>query len=434
MHSTSNRPTRNLATVIALLLAGSAAAQEVAPGDEGLNYTLRVGAGYTDNVARDAADEAGSAYYSIGSKVDYARETGRTEAFVAADLDYMEYQDEGVGGELWGGLDARLRHDFVEDRFGWSAEDNLGQGNRNPFQSASPGNVETINYFSTGPYGTLRFGARAGATVNAVYSNIYYEDSPNDNDRIGGGVSLFYEPSASSRAYLSGSYTDIQYGDDALAPDYELVNGVFGYTNRGARTELRAEAGYNGLEYETGETSDGPLVRLNLKREVSGFTKLELLGGYEYQDAATELRTQGSTAGGGVLANGQVFEDTYAGARLRFAKNRTNLNFGVDWHDQDYVEEDFTDRERIRFNARLGRQFGRALNAFLTAELESVDYSVDDETDYDETSYGAGLAWQARPTLDFNLSYRFSRRPSDSVDSFDESRVWLRAEWSPTRR
>jgi hypothetical protein len=88
----------------------------------------------------------------------------------------------------------------------------------------------------------------------------------------------------------------------------------------------------------------------------------------------------------------------------------------------------------MKLVARINRKFGHSWNGYLRGELETVDFPTDAKTDYDETDYGLGLAWNVRSTVHLDLTYRYSTRPSDSVDSFDENEVWLKAEWSPPRR
>jgi hypothetical protein len=274
-----------------------------------------------------------------------------------------------------------------------------------------------------------------GATLEGRVSNVWYEDSANDNNRYSIGLDLFRSISQASRAYVHGEYEDVTFDDDASAPDFDRTDALVGYTNHGARTSLSAEGGYTVVNFDDGEKQDGPLARLNLRRELSASTNIGLRLGYEFNDAARDIRQQGELGENaeGVISTGDVYQDASGGVDLTFSKHRTGIGLGIEYHDQDYVQVDELDRDRLRIYARLSRQLGRPFTASLNAEWESVDYVLDENFDYDETEYGAGLTWHAGRTLDFDLRYRYYTRPRSSFDTFDENRIWLRAEWSPGR-
>ncbi len=204
MRHTIGRSAAIAAAVVMALAAGAASAQEQ---DQGLTYALRAGAGYSDNLGRQDGDEIDSMFYSLGGTLNYVRDEGRVNSKVALDLDWVDYEAEGFDSQVYGDINAILRYALIPERLSWLFQNNFGQGSRNPFTSRSPENVENINYFTTGPDLTVRFGNASGVVLDARYSNVWYEDSPNNSDRFGGGANLFHELSPASRTKTYSSTT-----------------------------------------------------------------------------------------------------------------------------------------------------------------------------------------------------------------------------------
>lgn len=432
-NDTMGRPALLLASVLAFTATGAHA--QGAAERQGLDFGLRGGAGYTDNVGRAGDGGVESAFYSLGGTLSYARQAGRVLADVRADLDWLDYEKEGIDSRVWGDLNGQVRYVIVPDRFLWVFADDFGQGAIDPFASTSPNNVENINHFRTGPQLTIRLGSAAGATLDARYGNVWYEDSPNGSDRYNAGLRLFREQSNASRIYLRGSYEDVQFEDDAFLEDYDRVEAALGYEVAGARTTLTAEAGYT--EVNRGDSRfDAPLVRLELERRLGDAFVLKLRGGSEFNDSATNLRAvaQFDPRGGrvGVVATGDVFETRYGGATLAFRRQRTGLQAGVDYYDEDYLSLDAYDRKRLRVHVGFDRELTRSLSLRLGAHRQESESDQDGGLDYEEYEYGAGLTLRPTRKLALGLNYQYYRRPGDSYASFDENRAWLRVQWSPS--
>lgn len=443
MHHRSRAATRVAAAIAFALASGAAAAQEsTAVGlgtsnlEQGLDWTLRAGVGYSDNLGRDASGAIDSAFYAVGGTLTFARQQGRVDSNVSMDLDWVDYDATGFDSQVWGNLNGNLRYALVPERLVWLFQNDFGQGTRDPFQSLSPDNAENMNYFSTGPELTLRFGDALGALVDAGYSNVWFQDSPNSSDRYEGGLSLFRDFSAASRAYVRGTYQDVQFDSGATAPDFDQTDVLAGYTNSGSRTRLLVEAGYNTLSTEN-DTQSGPLLRVELSRDLTPTIDGSLRAGQEFNDAAGDLRSQADFGNdsNGQETSGQAYEDRYVGGALQFAKSRTTAQLRADYHEQEYVETTTgLDRDRLQISAGVTRRFSQAWSGQLNVTFESVDYTDSTSVDYDESSYGADVTWRATSAISLTLAYDHFQRPSSSFGNFDENRVVLRGEWSPRRR
>lgn len=436
MHENECKTGHSLLVAAALALACAPAVHAQGPEErQGLHYGLRGGAGYTDNVGRAANDGVESAFYSVGGVLSYARQAGRVLADVRADLDWLDYEEEGIDSRVWGNLTGQVQYVIVPDRFLWVFADDFGQGAIDPFTSTSPNNVENINHFRTGPQVTFRLGSAAGATLDARYGNVWYEDSPNGSDRYNAGLRLFREQSSTSRIYLRGSYEDVQFEDGAFLEDYDRLETGLGYEVAGARTMLTAEAGYT--EVNRGDQRfDAPLVRLDVNRRLSDAFGLKLRAGSEFNDSATNLRAVAQfdprTGMVGIVATGDVYETRYGGATLSFRRQRTGLQAGVDYYDEDYLSIDEYDRKRLRVHVGFDRDLTRALSLRLAAHRQESEAKQDDGLDYEEYEYTAGLTLRPSRKLALGLNYQYYRRPGDSFGTFDENRAWLRVQWSPS--
>jgi hypothetical protein len=421
--------------------AAPLAAQEVAAFD----YGVRAGIGYSDNLGRDFVDPIESAFYSLGGFVDVKRDEGRTTGSLKADLDWVDYEAPDFDSQVWGNLKGRMHYDIVQDRFAWVVEDDFGQATRDPFSSVSPDNAENINYFSTGPDLNVRLGPSFGMRFDARYANVWYEDSPSDNDRYSAGADLYRQFSQVSQAYLRLDYLDVRFDENPLPPvdpegepidrNYDETRLFLGYETAGARTTVNAQAGYSQLNLG-GDSAGGPMVNVSLTRRLTDAMQGDLRAGYVYSDTARDLHGSG-VGSGSTLSTGDVFEDTYGGAGLSFSKHRTRLSGELDYHFENYLSLDAIDRVRMRLYARASRDIGRLLTASLDLRLESVDFDQAGARDYREDELGANLEWRLSRTLSLDLRYRYYRNSGpqnaagDRDFGYDENRVWLRAEWSP---
>ena len=442
MHHRSRAATRVAAAIAFALASGAAAAQEsTAVGlgtsnlEQGLDWTLRAGVGYSDNLGRDASGAIDSAFYAVGGTLTFARQQGRVDSNVSMDLDWVDYDATGFDSQVWGNLNGNLRYALVPERLVWLFQNDFGQGTRDPFQSLSPDNAENMNYFSTGPELTLRFGDALGALVDAGYSNVWFQDSPNSSDRYEGGLSLFRDFSAASRAYVRGTYQDVQFDSGATAPDFDQTDVLAGYTNSGSRTRLLVEAGYNTLSTEN-DTQSGPLLRVELSRDLTPTIDGSLRAGQEFKTPRAICAARPISATTPTARKRAARPMKTATSAARSSSRRAGPPRIARRLPRAGLPQTGTglDRDRLQISAGITRRFSQAWSGRLNVTFESVDYTDSTSVDYDESSYGADVTWRATSAISLTLAYDHFQRPSSSFGNFDENRVVLRGEWSPRRR
>ncbi len=136
--------------------------------------------------------------------------------------------------------------------------------------------------------------------------------APNSNVRVGATTSASTTPTRRS-ARIS------------TVPSYFL-----GYQLGSRRaTRIEVDIGYQHVDYG-GQTSDDPLLRLELGRRSRPYSSLSLQAGDVYNDGAGLMASQQSMPGGqpspgSSSNNGQVFEDRYVGLGWSMDRARTHL-------------------------------------------------------------------------------------------------------------
>lgn len=416
---------RKIALLAGLLAAGSGNAALAE-----LTYTVDVGLGHSDNITRVEQDEVSESMATAGLVLDWQERRPRFTADVSADADYVHYLDDTYEGEVIGGFDGTLDFKIIPDRLTWVVQDSFGQESNDPFAPVTPETRENVNYFTTGP--TLEFlVGRALARIFATYSQTDYERSPFDSERVLGGVSIGRRSPNGNGVALNGVTESVTFKDDGNT-DYDRASAYLSYDKTGARTELSAEVGYTWLELEDGTETSDPRFRLEVRREMSASSNLELALGTQLTDSSEALRSDlggggsGTPGGGsGVISSSAPFENRFASLNWQFHRNRTSLALGANWSDDSYDETPELDHNRLAWTASIGRQMSNRLSVSLNADLGKEEFEASGQT-IDSMEIGASATWQLGPTLGLNLELsRSDRSTSDATGEYVENRAFL---------
>lgn len=419
--------------VVSLASAGGAAAQET-------RFSVSAGATYTDNVGRVAANEESELIPEAGFALTLERE-GRLEAELGVDLRYRSYADNTFDDELVGGLDGRLSYAFVPDRFLWVVEDNFGQSFIDPRDVETPDNRQNLNYFTTGPTVVLPLGARTNLTISGRWSDVDYEETDLDNQRLLGQVQLARAMSDTSVLTLDMSTQRVEFDQSPPNSDYDLHTVALTYRASGARTTLAVSGGMTSL-HDFGDSTDGPLLDVMVTREVGARSRLTLNVGTRFFDAAESFRRDRGLldielGNEGVVPAGDAFQQDYAYLNWELTGNRTSLRLAADWRDENREVDSTFDRESRGLDAGVSRRLGARTTAMLFGRYGTEEFSTGG-VDFDEWSAGVGLDWSLSGSLVVGLrAERFdgSGDTTAGVDTrdYEENRYTLRFEYSPGR-
>jgi hypothetical protein len=291
-----------LTLVSTSLVAGVVIAAE--PTEVGLDYVLRAGATYSDNIVLRPSplDEPASAL-AFGVEVRGERPSGRLRYETEVDLWRYQYLEFYSGGQTFGRGLLRGSYDIVPDHFRWNASVNFDQQREDLARPLIPGNVEDLFTLSTGPtFRALLFGA-VDTLADAHIVQALYSGNSFDSQTLGGRLELGHRTGRESRLALGGSIDDVTYlsGQASSLLDFQRREAFVHGDLTGVRTTVSAELGY---AEAVGGTFDGngPLARIRVERKMS--PSLSAYLGYRHEFPTSQVSqpvSGGTPAGGGVV-------------------------------------------------------------------------------------------------------------------------------------
>ncbi len=393
-------------------------------------YAIDMGVGESDNIRRTPTNEQSETIGTVGFEFSLYKNTRRLFANVAGDLAYFEYFKNTYGGEFIGNLNGAVDLRLVPEHFSWAFQDNFGQVRSDPFAPVTPDNRENVNYFSTGPDFSFRFGEAARMQVSGRYSKVSYEVTPLDSDRYSGSFSLIHD--ISDRSSISGNVQTqkVALDNTSFGADYDTQQAYARYLLNGARTHASVDLGYTRLS-QSGTTDNGALVRMELARRTSASSTVTLRLGREFSDAGDAFRMQQGL--GELTLDTQTVTQTsnpfiseYATLGWDWTRERTGLGFSVSYFDENYKQQDTQDVARTMGSVYVSRSFTSSVRLALTGTYTKDDYK-NVPGDYREVGGSAILSWRIGRKLWLNVQYERYDRSSDLTGGdYKENRAWLR--------
>lgn len=369
-------------------------------------YGLTAGYGHSDNVFRSTTDEISSDILTAGIELNWQEDRTRFDADVRVDLDYNHYLkvdgDLEVDDQVTGNAHGQLTLGIVPEHFTWLITDSFGQTQQDPLLPATPETTESTNYLTTGPDFTVLLGSTNLLRLSARYSATTYETSPFDSTRAGGAITFQRQMSERSSLSFIVNHDALDY-DDAANVDFTHDSASVRYAVAGARTDIDATVGYSRMDIDDGSEKSGPLVDVEVRRQVSNSSSLNLRFGTELSDAAEALRNNldsddfgggiGGDDGTGVIATATTFETQFASVAWEFDRPRTSFEVSAGWDNDVYDSVDDLDRERLIFEAGALRHLTSRLQARARAFYTLETYEIDD-SETKEWRFMLGGSWQ----------------------------------------
>jgi hypothetical protein len=411
---------------LALAMNATAQAQEA-------GIQIEAGLGYSDNITRVERGEIDETLALVGVAFDKVRDEGRLTWSAIGDVEYVSYLDNTYDDDFYGRADLAAAYAFVPETFSWVVQDSWGQIRQNYLERPTPANQENVNYFSTGPDLRLRFGQRTFLDTGARYALASYDRTSRDYSSLGGWATLGRQLGEQSDIGLRAAGYWIEYDNPGFGADYDIQEFVLTYNATGARTRLAAQAGYTVLNYRD-DTSDGPLFRISVDRDVGAASRLTLRLGQEYTDPARRFQNGGVAPegpGSGIPDNtlgvGDPFRNRYADLRWSTGKARTVFSVGMRYSQEDYQTRSDLDRDTTSIYADVLRRVTERFQVRFGARLESEKF---DNSSFDDDRLrlvaGVSLDLTARTYLTFDWEY-FDGDSNSQTRNYTENRVWLRA-------
>jgi hypothetical protein len=419
--------------IFVIFFATGTAVENAQSAELGAEFSAAIGT--SDNIARTSDSEKSEGIAVLGAKISFSDSSSRYDAMVLVDANYLDYLDDTFDSELQGGMVASLNTVLVENTLTWIFGNNFGQQPINPFEVVRPDNRENINYFTTGPDLRIPFGTRNYLGAELRYSDIYYEERPFDNNKTAATVSLNREMREGLTVALRASVKNVEYENEELSPDYDLVEYYVRVDNSSTRNELAVDLGSTEVERE-GVKSDGLLARLEWTRQISSRSRLRMNGGVRYSDQGDIFRYLQDNVGeiGDTTdtdERGSPFRNTFAGMTYSFDLDRTTLGLTAIWNDEDYEDEALPDRQVIRYSVAFSRSFSRTMDFSARVSRSVLKYYSDNRQDEDDRAF-LSLGYKLSPFFRIAVEYQFARRDSrEEFGGFSENRAFLRVAYTP---
>lgn len=396
-------------------------------------YGADAGIGYSDNITETSVNKRSDEMVGIGLQLAGLEQSARFNGAVLADLQHVNYLQGTFGPQVIGNFSGYGSYALIPEFIHWVAQDSFGQGLIDPFASQSPGNLENINTFTTGPTFTIPLGTLTMLNLSARYSRVTYQVSPLDSNDYGGSLDITHLLSARSR--ISVNIQDERYEyTDPINPSYDEREAYVRYDIQGARTRIDADVGYDQVRGDA-TNSDGLLARLNISRTMAAGSVVSVSAGRDTSNSSSFLTQSQSVNGIGLQATSgrqtaAPFTNQYESLAWSFIRRRTTLSFSVAHYLQIYDGQSSLDNSINSASVRISRVVYPGWSVGLVGEYSKDAFSPQAGGNYNQERGGLNVKWQMGRKLAMTFEYDHSNRNSDiALFTYSENRVWVRFQY-----
>lgn len=466
-----------IAVVSVLALASLADAQTTSSvgaansgsGAERLTYGVDAGLGETDNVSLVPTNKVSQTIATVDADFDIKHQFSRLDVDAKGSFYDFDYVQGAYGNQLLGRFDGVGHYALVPQRLTWVLQDDFGQAALDPFLPTTPGNLEDINYVSTGPDLALRIGGTGFVDASMRVARATYQTSPFNSNRLLGSLAAGLQLSARSSVSLNGVAERVLFDNTVVNGDFNRSSAYVRYEIQGARTELSVDlgatkinqdassgtstiiSGPNGLPItvpvtipQSAYSTTGPLARIALTRKLSSAASLTLSGGRELTDGISSF---GSIQGGAIgvvgaapaILTSSSYTSDFGSVEWRYARNRTTIGVSGHWEKDVYVSQPQFDLTREGGEINVQRRLSRAFTLQVLGRYYKTDYPngtlltlAGGSPKFDDEIVAAVLSWRYGHALEVRLRAEHSSRITAGVDEgYRENRVFLTVGYRP---
>jgi hypothetical protein len=444
--------------------------QNSGAGAERLTYGVDAGLGETDNVTFAHDNKVTQTMATVDADFDVKHRSRRLDVDAKGDFSYFDYLQSAFGSQLVGRFDGVAHVALIPQRLTWVFQDDFGQASVDPFVPTTPGNLENINYFSTGPDLHLRLGGTGFFDLGARYARAQYATSPFNSNRYLGTVGAGLQLSARSSVSLNGAFERVMFENTLVNGDFDRSSAYARYEIQGARTGLSVELGAtkitqdgssgrnvigqdpNGLPItyvvtipQSASSTTGPLARIALTRRLSTAASLTLSGGRELTDGGSSFSGIQAGAIGVVgtassLLTSSSYTSDFASVGWDYKRNRTTVRVSGRWERDVYPGQPQLDLTRGGVEFLVGRKLTRALTLQAVGRYGKNNYVnatpatlQGGSPKFDDVLIAGALVWRHGRSVELKLRAEHSERTNSTVvdNSYGENRVFLTIGYRP---
>jgi hypothetical protein len=414
----------------------AAFAQEIQPTPPRLDYRVGIGVEHTDNINLDEDDPRSENILAPAFGFQYRQGGSVVQARVDGAVEYHDYLQNTFGDELRGQIGAHVNWTMLPERLNFLFEDYLGVQPVDNLATNAPSNLQQTNVFAAGPTLDFRMGAAARGQLELRYVNSYAEESDQFNsNREVGAFRVIRDLSPTSLVSGNVEAQHIDFVHDSGGPSFNRYN-VFGRYAQSLRVfDYSFDLGYNWIK--SGAPLDDhshPLARFTAGWHPTERSRLELVGAYQYSDAATDLLetvqtrilpTRAMTEIGTSITTGATvvspapYQETRFLLLYGFHETLWTIDVSAHHHKYDYLNsfnDPFAGSSQILRGGEIdfGYNFSPTITAGLLGAAEIASYPGLDRTDRNWT-YGVFYRQTLTPHWSWNAEYTHYRRTSDAA-------------------
>ncbi len=256
-----------------------------------LDYRVELGLEHNDNVNLNEEDPKSDDILTPAFGFTYRQGGSVVQAHVDGVLTYRDYLHGTFGDDLRSQIGGHVNWTMVPDRVNFVFEDYLGIEPVDTLQVDSPANQQQTNVFGLGPTFDFRFGSAARGAVELRYVNSYAEVSDQfDSNRYVGAFRVLRDLSSTSLVSGNVEAQHIDFIHDIGGPSFDRYNLFGRYVQTLRQFEYSADLGWNWIHsgFPLGD-HNAPLARFTVGYHATERSRFDLIGAYQYSDAATDL-------------------------------------------------------------------------------------------------------------------------------------------------
>ncbi len=409
------------------------------------SYGVDLGIGETDNINLTPTDRVSQTIATVDADFALKQQSALYDDNIKGQFGYFDYLQHAYGSQLIGRFDGVGDVAVIPERLIWSVQDSFGEASLDPFAAQTPGNLQYVNSFTTGPELDFRPGGASFAELVARYQRAQYQTSPLNSNRFVVSFEWGFPLSPRSTVALNANTERVLFENTTVNTDFDRSSAFVSYELHGARTELSAKLGLTRVDQQ-GTTVSGSLANFELDRKVSPATTLSFSAGRDLTDSLATFSNLQSGAIGGIntaqeVLTSSVYTLSYAQLQWRFARNRTSFALSARWENDQYENElkaDVLDISQpvatetdasVLDSSRRGGEFvleerltrimsAQILGSFYDQHYPHANFAITaDSTTYEDSRLGAGLIFQPGRALDIRLRYQHIDRVISGVGS-----------------
>ncbi|MEM6818406.1 MAG: outer membrane beta-barrel protein [Pseudomonadota bacterium] len=409
-----------------------------------VDYAIETGGAHTNNINRDIEDGLDETAAIVGLDFDLTADTRRIDSTITLDIEQRIYTKDTNDDETLGSFTGSIDFSLVENYLDWRVEDTFGQVLNNVFAPDNPQNREDVNVFTTGPVLSLGLGANNQVSLSALYRDVSFEDSPQNNDGVTGRLSLIRNISRNRNLSINVTNGTVNF-DREIDTDFDRRSATVAFSSQTSRSSLNVEIGRNEIIFDTDrEDRDGTEINVAFQRTLNSRVQFAATYVQQLSDSAQLFqqfladRNIGNFAGDGVgnpatdqNALADPLEQRSGGVTLTLDQRNGSIFASARLFDFDFDESDLQDRDGYQITLGANRNLPGGWRVGLSGSLNQNQFSSG--RDDDNLQVRLNVSKQLTRTLSISSSVAHIERDSNAGgQSFDEDVVRLTLVWQPT--